>query len=74
MKKCILIFSAVLILLTGCGTESEKNKNFGSQNSVGNSTETTDPGKTENDDSDTDSLKVCFGDAGSEFSMHLYDN
>jgi len=74
MKKYIIMVSVILILLTGCGTESNKIKDFGSQNSVDKITETVDKNEIENDNNNTDSLTICFGDGGSEFLMHLYDN
>lgn len=74
MRKYIAIFAAALTLLTTCNKESDKIKDFGLQNSVNKITETTDKDKTKNDDVNTDSLTVCFGDRGAKFSMHLYDN
>ncbi len=64
MKKGIVMLSAVLILLTGCGTKSEVS---GTQNSSGSI-------EAASEIENTNSLTVRFGDEGSEFSMHLYDN
>ena len=74
MKKSVILIATVFALLTGCGADNEKSKDFGSQNPINNNTEAGETIKNENNAGNTDSLTVSFGDRGTGFLMHLYDN
>ncbi len=88
MKKLSFILTVLLIFtfaLTGCGNsetgrEQSGGTSAGSQNSH---TQNSRPNNSAETDGNTDSsvsstgateLEVCFGDSGSPFIMHLYDN
>lgn len=67
LKKHSLILAFTLaasLALTGCGQSGS------TQNSTGNK----NPITANNNSSRVTELKVCFGDAGKDFTLHLYDN
>lgn len=78
-----LIFSAMLAL-TGCSSSDDKGSQSGNssqaaQNQNSQNKNSTSSGADKNINSDVNSkktteLEVCFGDKGTPFVLHLYDN
>lgn len=88
MKKLSFIFTVLLIftfVLTGCGSSETGREQSGGTPAGSQNPQT--PNSRQNNSAETDAdtdasvsstgaaeLEVCFGDSGSPFILHLYDN